>query len=52
MQLGSAGLPVGVQVAARPWREHQALAVMAAIEAAVQTSADFPRTPILPAAAA
>ncbi|HEX6309755.1 MAG TPA: amidase family protein [Longimicrobiales bacterium] len=28
----SAGLPVGVQVVARPWREHQALAVMRAIE--------------------
>ena len=28
-----AGLPVGVQVVARPWREHVALAAMAAIEA-------------------
>jgi fatty acid amide hydrolase len=32
---GSAGLPVGVQLAARPWREHVALAAMAAIERAV-----------------
>jgi fatty acid amide hydrolase len=31
---GSAGLPIGVQVAARPWREDVALAVMGAIEAA------------------
>lgn len=29
---GSAGLPVGVQVAARPWREDVVLAVMKAIE--------------------
>lgn len=34
-QVGSAGLPVGVQVAARPWREHVALAAMQAIEWAV-----------------
>ena len=45
---GAAGLPVGVQVAARPYREDVALAVMAAIEAHVQTAADFPRTPIDP----
>lgn len=31
---GSAGLPVGVQVIARPWREDIVLAVMAAIERA------------------
>jgi fatty acid amide hydrolase len=29
---GSAGLPIGVQVAARPWREDLVLATMAAIE--------------------
>jgi fatty acid amide hydrolase len=29
---GSAGLPVGVQVMARPWHDQQALAVMAALE--------------------
>ena len=45
---GAAGLPVGVQVAARPYREDVALAVMAAIEARVQGAADFPRTPIDP----
>jgi len=45
---GAAGLPVGVQVAARPYREDVALAVMAAIEARVQTAADFPRTPVDP----
>jgi fatty acid amide hydrolase len=38
---GSAGLPVGVQVVARPWREHEALAAMAAIEAVVRKTQDF-----------
>jgi fatty acid amide hydrolase len=32
VEQGSAGLPIGVQVAARPWREHVALAAMAALE--------------------
>jgi fatty acid amide hydrolase len=32
---GSAGLPIGVQVAARPWREDLVLASMAAIEAGI-----------------
>ena len=45
-----AGLPVGVQVVARPYREDMALAVMAAIEAAVRANADFPTTPIDPIA--
>ena len=40
---GSAGLPVGVQVAARPWREDIVLAVMAALEQ------DFRRQPLYPA---
>jgi fatty acid amide hydrolase len=40
---GSAGLPVGVQVAGRPWREDQVLAVMAALED------DFRRRPGYPA---
>lgn len=34
-EVGSAGLPIGVQVVARPWREHVALAAMRAIEDAV-----------------
>lgn len=42
----SAGLPVGVQVVARPWREDVALAVMAAIEQGVRASSLFPRTPV------
>ncbi|HJT55983.1 MAG TPA: amidase [Ktedonobacteraceae bacterium] len=41
VELGSAGLPVGVQVVARPWREHVALAAMHAIEATVRTRGDY-----------
>jgi len=32
IEVGSAGLPIGVQVAARPWREDVVLAVMEALE--------------------
>ncbi|HEY0975103.1 MAG TPA: amidase [Solimonas sp.] len=42
----SAGLPLAVQVIARPWREDQALAAMAAVEAAARHTPDFPRTPL------
>jgi fatty acid amide hydrolase len=41
----SAGLPIGVQVVARPWREHVALAAMQAIEDAARAQADFPAMP-------
>lgn len=44
-EIGSAGLPVGVQLAARPWREDLVLAAMSAIESRVATGADFPITP-------
>jgi fatty acid amide hydrolase len=43
---GSAGLPIGVQVVARPWREHVALAAMQAIEDAVGSHEDFPALPL------
>lgn len=46
VEQSSAGLPVGVQVAARPWQDHLALAAMAAIEAAARTRVDFPVTPV------
>jgi len=47
VERGSAGLPVGVQVVARPWREHVALAAMAAIEQVARARADYPtRAPI------
>ncbi len=42
VELGSAGLPVGVQVVARPWREHVALAAMRAIEEIASTHEDYP----------
>jgi fatty acid amide hydrolase len=42
---GSAGLPVGVQVAARPWRDEVALAVMAALEAHFRNRPDYPARP-------
>jgi fatty acid amide hydrolase len=45
VEMGSAGLPIGVQVVARPWREHVALAAMRSIETAASTRDDYPRTP-------
>ena len=42
----STGLPVGVQVVARPWEEDTLLAAMIAIEEGVSQSADFPRAPV------
>ena len=41
----SAGLPVGVQVAARPNREDLILTVMGAVETALSGSVDYPRVP-------
>jgi fatty acid amide hydrolase len=38
----SAGLPISVQVVARPWREHVALAAMRAIQDAARSQADYP----------
>jgi fatty acid amide hydrolase len=46
---GSAGLPVAVQLVARPWREDVALAAMSALETAARTREDFPHTPVTPA---
>jgi fatty acid amide hydrolase len=51
VETGSAGLPVGVQVVARPWREHVALAVMSAIEQAASSRPDYPGLPVLAAQA-
>jgi len=48
VEQGSAGLPVGVQVVARPWREYVALAVMGAIEREARTQSDYPQTPVTP----
>jgi fatty acid amide hydrolase len=43
----SASLPVGVQILARPWREHQALAALAALAARAAGRADYPAAPPL-----
>lgn len=45
----SAGLPVGVQVAALPWHDEEVLALLCAIEKNVEGDVDFPKTPINPA---
>jgi fatty acid amide hydrolase len=42
----SAGLPVGVQIAGRPWRDHEVLATMLAIETEVSREDGFPRAPV------
>lgn len=44
---GSAGLPVGVQVIGRHWREDQVLAVMLALEGVLRTRTDYPDRPPL-----
>ncbi len=44
----SAGLPVGVQIVARPWQDEVAMAVMAALEGAVRGRPDVPLTPVTP----
>ncbi len=45
VERASAGLPVGVQLIARPWREPVALALMQAIETAASQRADYPAMP-------
>ncbi|HEV2704461.1 MAG TPA: amidase family protein [Pyrinomonadaceae bacterium] len=45
---GSAGLPVGVQVVARHWREEIALALMSALEEHFSAQPDYPARPPLP----
>lgn len=44
----SLGLPVGVQVVARPYREDVVLAVLGALEAGVSSDAGYPTTPVTP----
>jgi fatty acid amide hydrolase len=46
---GSVGMPVAVQVAALPWRDDVALAVMAALEEAFRDRADYPGKTVAPA---
>jgi fatty acid amide hydrolase len=45
----SAGLPVGVQVSAMPWREDIVLALMAALEKAASVKPDYPGVYVVPA---
>lgn len=45
VEAGSAGLPIGVQVVARHWREDIVLAVMAALEEDFRTRPDYPAYP-------
>ncbi len=42
---GSAGLPVGVQVVGRHWREDTVMAVMRALESHFRRQPDFPTRP-------
>lgn len=48
VETGSAGLPIGVHVAARWWREDLTLAVMKRLEDYFQQTTAFPRTPLYP----
>lgn len=48
IESGSTGLPVGVQVAARHWREDVALAVMSALEEHFREQPDYPGLPQVP----
>jgi fatty acid amide hydrolase len=45
---GSTGLPIGVQVAAMPWKEHVVLAVMKALEQAASGSPSYPGSCVVP----
>ncbi len=44
---GSAGLPIGVQVAGRPWKDHQVIAAMTVIESAAPARGEHPARPSL-----
>jgi fatty acid amide hydrolase len=44
-ELGSQGLPIGVQVIARPWCEHIVLGVMRVLEEAQSSAPDYPCRP-------
>lgn len=42
---GSVGLPIGVQIVARPWHDHVALATMTAVQGWAKTQYDYPAHP-------
>jgi Asp-tRNA(Asn)/Glu-tRNA(Gln) amidotransferase A subunit family amidase len=45
VEAGSSGLPVGVQVVSRHWREDVVLAVMATLETFFRAQPDYPDRP-------
>jgi fatty acid amide hydrolase len=45
LEKGSAGLPVGVQVVAKPWQDHIVLAIMAVLEESFRREPDYPMFP-------
>jgi len=47
IELGSAGLPIGVQVSARPWDDRLVLTVMETLEDSFRANSDFPARPPL-----
>jgi len=48
VERGSTGLPIGVQIAARPFREDVVLALMGRLEEHFRGASDYPKTPIDP----
>ncbi|MBX7195218.1 MAG: amidase [Sandaracinaceae bacterium] len=48
IQRGSAGLPIGVQIVGRPYREDVVLAVMEHVEREARAAGEAPRTPVDP----
>lgn len=48
IQRGSAGLPIGVQIVGRPYREDVVLAVMLHVEREARASGEAPRVPVDP----
>jgi fatty acid amide hydrolase len=47
VEQGSAGLPMGVQIVARHWREDMVLAVMGALEKEVRKNTEYPKLPVI-----
>lgn len=48
VERGSEGLPLAVQIVARPWQEERVLALMIAIEDGARGGSAFPQTPVDP----
>jgi fatty acid amide hydrolase len=52
VDVASEGLPVGVQVVGRSWRDHEVIAAMTAIQDGVARDAGYPATPVEPCGSA